>query len=263
MSKKDNYVGFNGFIWAYGVVESRIDPMFLGRCKVRYISHYAETQNEVSTEELPWTYPMIPINQENSVGPKEGDVVISFFADGAEMRYPVMIGMLPGVPEEPAEFHLSEEDFLIRTIRSYFDVRTDELLHNPEAEELKEKHLVPREPEEVCYHDDGRPTEIWEQEERSRYPDPVFLEEPTLDRYARGDLGFYEGLRPRRLKVEGEIEDGRRELEDPGGFLEAVVLDDERKEADFLKGHPDMRNQALIQFTLEIMPILLALSNKT
>ena len=39
IDKKD-FMGIEGFVWFYGVVEDRKDPLFLGRVKVRCIGFH-------------------------------------------------------------------------------------------------------------------------------------------------------------------------------------------------------------------------------
>ncbi len=59
-----SFMGKNGFVWWYGVVEDRKDPLFLGRVKVRVIGWHTDdkTPNEgIPTEDLPWADVILPI----------------------------------------------------------------------------------------------------------------------------------------------------------------------------------------------------------
>src|SRR5690606_33858365 len=52
---------------------------------------------------LPWAYPSLPIdNGKNVVGMKEGDWCWGFFRDDLRAQEPVVVGYIPGIPEEPA-----------------------------------------------------------------------------------------------------------------------------------------------------------------
>lgn len=97
----------NNFVWWFGVVEDRQDPLTLGRCRVRIFGFHPIDKNEVPTAELPWATPILPINTasisgvgETPVGPVEGTHVFGFFRDGEEAQFPVMLGTVPGIPEE-------------------------------------------------------------------------------------------------------------------------------------------------------------------
>lgn len=89
-----------------GVVESRDDPLKLGRCKVRVVGVHSEDLSLLPTEDLPWAFPMQPINSAamngigwSPVGPVPGTWVVIFFQDDAK-QFPVMLGTIGGVPQE-------------------------------------------------------------------------------------------------------------------------------------------------------------------
>ena len=86
------------FVWWIGVVENRQDPLKLGRCQVRIFGYHTEDKQTSPTEKLPWTHPVLPLNNPNPYAPKEGDSVVGFFMDGDEGQFPVMFGVLPGIP---------------------------------------------------------------------------------------------------------------------------------------------------------------------
>ena len=54
--------GLEKFCWWFGVVEDRIDPLKLGRYRVRILGYHTEDNNLIPTEELPWAYPLMAIN---------------------------------------------------------------------------------------------------------------------------------------------------------------------------------------------------------
>lgn len=86
------------------VVEDRMDPLMMGRCRVRVVGVHSESKVDLPTENLPWAFPMVPITSASvsgigdaPVGPVEGSWVIVFFRDEA-FQYPIMMGTIPGVP---------------------------------------------------------------------------------------------------------------------------------------------------------------------
>ena len=98
---------FGSFVWWTGVVEDRQDPKMLGRCRVRVVGFHTPDKNEIPTEKLPWAHPVSPITNaamsgigQTPLGPVEGTWVFGFFADGGNAQKPIMLGTLPGYPED-------------------------------------------------------------------------------------------------------------------------------------------------------------------
>ena len=163
-----NIHGIDGFVWAIGVVEDRFDPLMLGRCKVRYFHHHPESKADVPTEDLPWSFPATPLDSgTNVVGPKEGDWVVAFFRDGILAQQPVMMAILPGIPEREANPEIG-----------FYDPRPDSIL---------EGHQVPRDPEAPEQHDDGSGTFWDERSPKSRFPDKRYLTESRASRLERAE----------------------------------------------------------------------------
>lgn len=107
MSNVNTYMGFDGFVWFQGVVEDRLDPMKLGRVRVRILGLHTEQKEKIPTEDLPWAYPIQPITSaaisgigEVPTGPVEGTWVVGFFRDGASCQEPVIFGTISGIPQE-------------------------------------------------------------------------------------------------------------------------------------------------------------------
>lgn len=101
----DNLFARDGFYWWVGVVEDRMDPLKLGRCRVRILGYHVDNKEVLSTEDLPWAMPMQPIfsaaisgKGQTPLGPLEGTWVIGFFADGKDMQQPIMMGTMGGIP---------------------------------------------------------------------------------------------------------------------------------------------------------------------
>lgn len=95
-----DFMGMGKFVWWFGVVESRLDPLNLGRCRVRCFGWHTEKQAALPTDALPWAHPVVPYGSTSVQPPPEGTMVFGFFADGSEGRYPIIMGTVPGIPEE-------------------------------------------------------------------------------------------------------------------------------------------------------------------
>ena len=98
-------IGGNKFY--YGVVESRADPLKLGRCKVRIMGIHTENTVLLPTKDLPWAIPLQPIISAgvsgigfSPTGPVEGTWVVCIFRDEGSWQEPIMLGTLSGIPEE-------------------------------------------------------------------------------------------------------------------------------------------------------------------
>ncbi len=138
-----NFIGQDGFIWWIGVVEDINDPLTLGRCKVRCFGyHPAKKTNLVSTEDLPWSLSIHPLNTPNLYGaPKLGDWVFGFFLDSLSAQEPAILGYLPAIPEEALEYFGTESsttrnfatvtnrsDIVWQTANSNITIETDKNL---------------------------------------------------------------------------------------------------------------------------------------
>ena len=90
----------------FGVVEDRMDPLELGRCRVRVLGFHPEEQNKFPTERLPWATCIQPSTSaaisgkgSSPVGLVEGSWVVGFFVDGSAAQIPVIIGSIYGLNE--------------------------------------------------------------------------------------------------------------------------------------------------------------------
>ena len=102
-----NFMGMDGFIWFTGVVEDRNDPSKLGRVRVRIVGHNPDDKSIIPTKDLPWAHIMHPVTDPSMNGmgntPSflvEGTWVVGFFLDGVQKENPIVMGSLPGVPDE-------------------------------------------------------------------------------------------------------------------------------------------------------------------
>jgi type VI secretion system secreted protein VgrG len=91
----------DGFNWWIGVVEDRMDPEKLGRCRVRIFGYHTDSKIILPTKELPWATPIQPITSaaisgigSSPLGPVEGTWVIGFFLDGEDMQQPAIFGTI-------------------------------------------------------------------------------------------------------------------------------------------------------------------------
>jgi hypothetical protein len=99
----NDFLGLGNFAWWFGVVENRLDPLELGRCQVRCFGWHTEDINQIPISSLPWAHPIVPYGVKNVQPPPEGTMVFGFFADGKEGKYPIIMGTVPGIPDEIRE----------------------------------------------------------------------------------------------------------------------------------------------------------------
>lgn len=88
-----------------GVIESRMDPLKLGRCQVRVHELHTYDKTILPTSDLPWAYPLQAIDSaaisgigRSPTGAVEGTVVLIVFRD-EEKQQPIMIGTIGGIPQ--------------------------------------------------------------------------------------------------------------------------------------------------------------------
>ncbi len=108
---KKNSIGLEGFIWFIGTVEDRDDPEKMGRVRVRCFGWHTENKSMISTDSLPWSHPVFPVNNPmTTYAPKEGDMVFGFFLDGDSAQNPVVVGVLPGKPLKRPDYSIGFSD---------------------------------------------------------------------------------------------------------------------------------------------------------
>lgn len=96
--------------WFTGVVEDRNDPQKLGRVRVRIFGMHTDDITKISTEDLPWSHVMMPVNSASITGVGisptgivEGSWVVGFFADGQDAQDAIIMGTLPGKSTQSVE----------------------------------------------------------------------------------------------------------------------------------------------------------------
>lgn len=163
-SQRNNFIGHNGFVWWIGVIEDRMDPLNLGRCRVRIKGLHIDDKNVISTESLPWAQPLFSINGSTSTPStlKEGDFVMGFFMDGNATQFPIIMGMFHGIPEDAPDKE-----------KGFNDPRDDNHLSNS-----------PRKAKAIDYDQQGGAV-ITEESKANPYPNR--LNEPTVSRLARNE----------------------------------------------------------------------------
>lgn len=104
MIDRNNFLGVSGFVWWIGVIEDRVDPLAVGRCRVRIHGWHSDNKSLLPTDNLPWATPILPINNSKSwSAPLVGDWVFGFFMDGENAQFPMMLGVIPYVKDNPIQ----------------------------------------------------------------------------------------------------------------------------------------------------------------
>jgi uncharacterized protein YcbK (DUF882 family) len=87
-----------------GVVEDRLDPLKLGRCRVRVFGVHTDNKGDLPTADLPWAMPVTPINSASTsgvgmspTGIVQGAWVVGFFMDGEDRQQFMMTGTLTSI----------------------------------------------------------------------------------------------------------------------------------------------------------------------
>jgi len=98
---------FNGHF--IGVVEDNLDPLKMGRCRIRVLGLHTSNKNKsaitgIPTNELPWALPVNPISNGSVSGlgdwkiPVKGSYVVLFFLNG-DHSDPLYFGSIGGYPK--------------------------------------------------------------------------------------------------------------------------------------------------------------------
>jgi|SRR6478736_642139 len=159
------FLGADHIIWFIGKVESRADPLAIGRVRVRAYGWHTSSLAEIPSEDLPWATVIQSTDSGATPCLKEGDTVIGMFIDGRSAQVPLIIGLLPGYNVEN------------NTGIGFNDLRSEE--------ELKK---APRKPDSWNYKVDGSGIVVDSPDTASRYPLPEDLQRPTLSGASRYDV---------------------------------------------------------------------------
>jgi hypothetical protein len=121
------FTGYDKFVWFFGVVEDRMDPIKMGRVRIRIFGYHTEDDSFLKTEELPWAFPIMPCNSASysdvgisPTGLVTGSLVFGFFVDGEECQVPAILGSIPSYPlenlEDPKDEKAKESDDISESI---------------------------------------------------------------------------------------------------------------------------------------------------
>lgn len=176
-----DFLGLNNFVWWFGVVENRLDPLELGRCQVRCFGWHNEDVNQIPIDKLPWAHPIVPYGVRSVQPPAEGTMVFGFFADGEDGQYPIIMGTVPGIPNEIRQNNVGFTD--------------------PYTEADKASKTFPRKIKEASIVPDTTGVKIVEDVPKRN---PANLNEPTTSRLSRptrgqADDGSYDGIAPESI----------------------------------------------------------------
>ena len=97
MDFKNDFIGYD-FTWFIGEVESRDDPLKLGRVRVRCFGWHPKDKTVLPTADLPWAQTVQPVTAPaaSPTGLTIGRWVFGFFVDGDAAQRPMIIGQIPG-----------------------------------------------------------------------------------------------------------------------------------------------------------------------
>ena len=103
--RSDEWLGRNEFVWFFGIVEDRNDPLKSGRVRVRCYGWHTDDRNEVPTNTLPWAQVLQQSAAMGDIGKTplgyvEGTSVLGFFLDGKNAQQPMILGSFSGIPTE-------------------------------------------------------------------------------------------------------------------------------------------------------------------
>ena len=84
-------MGKMGFTWWFGIVEDVMDPLQLGRVKVRVYHFYSMNSSTLPTDDLPWAHVVMPTTSASYQGKgwsptfiRPDSTVFGFFVDGPQ-----------------------------------------------------------------------------------------------------------------------------------------------------------------------------------
>jgi hypothetical protein len=181
MKNEPNFFGKeNGYYWWVGTIESRLDPLKLGRLRVRVLGAHTEIKALIPTCALHWMYFYQPTtwNQgmnglgHSPTGPAEGTWCGGFFKDGSSAQDGIVTFILAGIPEEAPKPCLGFGD---------------------PGEPHHEVHIAPRKIRKRYYPNDGTGAQLLNESIASLYPREThpwgcIIGEPDTNRLARAEL---------------------------------------------------------------------------
>ena len=133
-----------GSEWWIGVVEDRVDPEKLGRCRVRIFGYHTDDLTILPKESLPWAIPLTPITSASNsgigsapIGPIEGTWVMGIFLDGKDKQQPLMVGTITSKPKKNVRVPDKKEEPLdslkSKDGKPVYDSKGDAVLEKPKT----------------------------------------------------------------------------------------------------------------------------------
>jgi lysozyme len=134
-----------------GVVEDRMDPLKLGRCKVRVVGIHSEAKVVLPTEDLPWAIPMNSLSSASMsgigqapLGPVEGTWVVVFFQD-EDTQFPIIFGTLGGIPQADGPVEEDEGTLKLKDANASVSSSDNTVKFDKSGEILREGVVTPNE----------------------------------------------------------------------------------------------------------------------
>ena len=107
-TKNDDFVIENQPLFFNGIVESRNDPLKLGRVKVRVFGLHSDNFDTLNPDDLPWAFILIPTTESgvSGIGVSKGGIppgtwVFGTYLDGENKQQPLILGSIQGKPSKP------------------------------------------------------------------------------------------------------------------------------------------------------------------
>lgn len=199
----------NTVFW-FGVVEDRLDPLEIGRVRVRVLNYHPEDKNLLATEKLPWAVIVQPTTSSSisgkgisNVGFVEGTWVVGFFADGENAQVPVVIGSLTGLNDEIKKGENFGDGF--RDSRSSNDLKIFPV------DTFKKQEY----PDGKKKSGDQRGAQLQNEDKSSNYPREMYSAESSGRNTGTPDLNILAINDPNRIK-ETIVQLKRKNLRDAG-----------------------------------------------
>ena len=105
------------FVWWEGVVEDIMDPLEIGRVRVRCFGFHTPDKSDIPTDTLPWATVSQSVTTSGTsgvglspTGIKRGSHCWGFFRDGHTAQQPIVCGVWSGIPQTAAKTNIGFND---------------------------------------------------------------------------------------------------------------------------------------------------------